>query len=573
MTKDEVVAALEEIGTLLELKGETGFRARAYLGAARALAEQSEDPAALVKAKRLGSVRGIGSSLEGVVTSLVNAGHVRMLDDLRAEVPAGMVELLKVPGLGAKKARTLYDTLGVDSVAALKAACEQGRVAGVKGFGEKTQARLLTAATFLGTVEDRALFAHTVSLADELLAGVRGLPGVVRAELVGSFRRRRETVGNVNLVAAAADPGPVLDAFAALPRVKEVLSREPDRVVVAAAGYNGVRKVALTADLRVVPDDRFAAAVVALTGSTAHADRLRARAADRGVSLDGPFADEADVYEALELHWLPPEMREDTGEIELAEARPAPKLIEPADVRGVFHNHTTASDGTASLEEMALAAKALGFEYFGVGDHSQSLTVANGLSPDRVRAQWAEADRLNAKLTGVRILKGTECDILADGSLDFPDALLAGFDYVVASVHSHFRLTAEEQTARVCKALAHPAVTWLGHPTGRLLLRREGYKLDLEKVLRTAAEHGKMVEINAQPDRLDLDWPYVKRARELGILLVINPDAHSPGELGLVRYGVNVARRGWLTAADVFNTQPLAEVMTELERRKAAWVK
>src|SRR5581483_2182869 len=270
----------------------------------------------------------------------------------------------------------------------------------------------------------------------------------------------------------------------------------------------------------------------------------------------------------LGLAWVPPEMREDTGEVELAATGAVPTLIEPADVRGVFHNHTTASDGTATLEDMARAAKALGYEYFGVGDHSQSLTVANGLSPARVRQQWAEVDALNKKLAGIRVLKGTECDILPDGSLDFPDDLLAGFDYVVASVHSHFGLDEAEQTARVCKALAHPAVTGLGHPTGRLLLRREGYKLDMEKVLQTAAQHGKMIEINAQPDRLDLDWSHVKRAKELGIPLVINPDAHSPGELEYVPYGVNVARRGWLTAADVFNTRPLAEVRNELERRR-----
>jgi DNA polymerase (family 10) len=583
MTKHEVAAALDEIGTLLELKGDAGYRSQAYHNAARIVSDLEGDLKQLVDEGGLREIHGIGEALEQKITTLVTTGRLTYLDDLRKEVPAGMVQLLRVPGLGAKKVRTLHDVLGIDSIPALLAACERGQVAKVKGFGEKTQQRILDAVRYLGTVENRELLVHALQLGRPLAERLGRLPGVIRTELCGSLRRRRETVGNVNLVASGDDPRSVVDEFVKLPHVMEVTAREAARASVVAVGFLDGDKVVLNTDLRVVPDEQFPFAVVHFTGSAAHVAHLRQRARDRGLELTEfgltekrgpvPCRDEHDVYRALGLHWVPPEMREGTGEIELAERGEVPPLVEPSDIRGVFHNHTTASDGKATLAEMAAAARDLGYEYFGVADHSQSLTVANGLSPHRVRAQWAEVDTLNRKLSGIRVLKGTECDILSDGSLDFPDDLLAGFDYVVASVHSHFRLPEAEQTVRVCRALAHPAVTWLGHPTGRLLLRRDGYKLDIEKVLQTAAKHGKMIEINAQPDRLDLDWPHVKRAKELGIPLVINPDAHSPGELGYVPGGVNVARRGWLTAADVFNTRPLAAVLNELDRRKKAWAR
>jgi DNA polymerase (family 10) len=419
-----------------------------------------------------------------------------------------------------------------------------------------------------------------------LLDQIRAMPGVIRAELCGSLRRRRETAKDIDIVASSTDAGLVMDAFVKLPEVLHVTGHGPTKssVVVRMASDGpdrwgeGGAAVTLNADLRVVTDEQFPVAVVHFTGGKEHNIRLRQRAIERGLSLNEyslgddeklvQCPDEASVYRALDLHLVPPEMREDTGEIELAEKGPLPRLVEYADLRGVFHNHTTASDGTATLEQMAKKCQKLGWEYFGVGDHSQSLTVARGLTPDRVREQWKEIDTLNKRLKGIRIFKGTECDILLDGSLDYDDGLLAGFEYVVVSVHSHFGLSEEEQTARVCKALTHPATTMLGHPTGRLLLRREGYKIDLDRVIRTAAEHGKMIEINAQPSRLDLDWTYVKQAKAAGVRIVINPDAHSPSELEYTAYGVNVARRGWLTKDDVFNTLSLKEVVKEFERRK-----
>jgi DNA polymerase (family 10) len=341
----------------------------------------------------------------------------------------------------------------------------------------------------------------------------------------------------------------------------------------------GGRRVAVPADLRVLPDENYALAVHHFTGSKAHNVALRTRAQKMGYSLSeydllglkGPVKvrEEADIYKALGLDYVPPELREDTGEIEAAERHKLPHLIEVEDVRGVFHNHTVASDGVATLEEMAREAKRLGFKYLGIADHSQSLTVANGLSKERVRQQHKEIDALNEKLSGIRLLKGTECDILPDGRLDFDDEFLKTFDYVVASVHTHFGQSREEMTARMVRAVSNPRVTMLGHATGRLLLRRDAYKVDLDEVLKAAAAHGTMIEINAQPSRLDLDWVHCKRAKELGITLVINPDAHSTEELSLYRYGVDVARRGWLEKGDVFNTRPLGEVTKELQRRVA----
>ena len=582
MTKDEVAAALDEIGTLLELQGESPFRTNAYHNGARAVQQIEGDLKELVAAGKLVGIRGIGEALRDKITTLVTTGKLPYLDDLRAAVPPGLVEMLRLPGVGPKKIKFLYDTLGIDTIPKLQAACESGEVAKLKGFGAKSQEKILDGIRFLGTVGNRVLFAEAYPLGLALLEQIRQFPGVTAAELGGSLRRRRDTVKDIDIVCAAADAGPIMERFVKLPEVMQVVGQGPTKSSIVAGYDTGHgHKVVLNADLRVVTAEQFPFAVVYFTGSKEHNIRLRQRAIDRGLSLNEyalagdeknvKCADEAAVYQALDLQWVPPEMREDTGEVELAEKSAPPNLLEPGDIRGVFHNHTTASDGTASLEDMALAAKKLGYEFFGVGDHSRSLTVANGLTPDRVRAQWAEADALNAKLKGVRILKGTECDILLDGTLDFDDDLLAGFDYVVASVHTHFALPEDQQTDRICKALSHPAVTMLGHATGRLLLRREGYKANIEKVLQAAAKHGKMIEINAQPSRLDLDWTHVKRAKALGIPLVINPDAHSTGELALVPFGVNVARRGWLTKDDVFNTRPVGEVVKELERRKAAW--
>ncbi|MBP3958797.1 DNA polymerase/3'-5' exonuclease PolX [Gemmata sp. G18] len=578
MTKDDVADALDEIGTLLELKGENTFRTNAYHNAARLVQQLPGDLAQMVADGKLAEVRGIGEALALKITTLVTTGNLPYLEDLRASIPVGLVKMLRLPGLGPKKVKALHDLLHIDSIEKLKAACESGEVAKQKGFGAKTQTRILEGIAYIDQVGHRVRIDLALPLGLALLEQIRAFPGVIRAELCGSLRRRKETVADLDILVSSADAQPIMDAFVKIPEVIQVLGQGPTKSSVVAGLHVHGTKVTLQADLRVVEDTQYPFALHYFTGSKEHNIRMRQRAIDRGLSLNEyalanetrsvPCKDETDIFAALDLPYIQPELREDTGEIEAGELKKLPALVVDSDIRGVFHNHTTYSDGTASLEEMALAAKQLGFEYFGVGDHSQSLTIARGLPSNVVRKQWAEIDRVNAKLEGVRILKGSEVDILEDGSLDYTDELLAGFEYVVASVHSHFGMPEAEMTARVCKALSHPAVTMLGHATGRLLLKREGYKINLDEVLKVAAKHGKMIEINAQPSRLDLDWKYVKQAKAMGIPIVINPDAHSTGELALYTFGVQVARRGWLTKDDVFNTRGLADVMKELARRK-----
>ena len=578
MTKDDVADALDEIGVLLELQGESSFRVNAYANGARTVRSLADDLKQLVAEKRLGDVRGLGSALVEKITTLVETGSLPYLEDLRRQVPAGLVEMRQLQGLGAKKVKALHDALGIDTVEKLKAACESGAVGKLKGFGAKTQANILESIRFREQAGQRVRIDLATGLAEALLARVRELPGVIRAEACGSVRRRRETSGDIDLLASAADAKPAIDAFVAFPEVVRVLGQGPTKASVLATTRVDGDKVTLQADLRVVTDALFPFGLHYFTGSKAHNIHMRQKAIDRGWLLseyglgseDAPIAckTEADIFAAFGMEYVPPELREDTGEVEAAEQKTLPRLVEYTDIRGVFHNHTTYSDGGASLEEMALAAKALGWEYFGVGDHSQSLAVARGMPPSVVRKQWDEIDRVNATLSGVQILKGIESDILEDGSLDYDDELLAGFDYVVGSVHTHFGLSEADQTARVCRALANPRLTMLGHSTGRLILKREGYKIDLEEVLKTAARFGKMVEINASPYRLDLDWTHARRAKALGGMVVINPDAHSPGELAQTRFGVDVARRGWLGAKDVFNTRGLADVRAELARRR-----
>jgi DNA polymerase (family 10) len=578
MTKDDVAEALDEIGTLLELKGENAFRTNAYHNAARLIQNLPGDLQQLVAEKKLEEVRGIGEALALKITTLVTTGALPYLDDLRASIPAGMVAMLRLNGLGPKKVKALHDLLQIDSIEKLKAACESGEVAKQKGFGEKTQSKILEGIAHFEKVGHRVRIDLALPLGLALLEQIRAFPGVIRSELCGSLRRRKETVADLDILVSSKDAQSIMDQFVKIPEVVQVLAQGPTKSSVLAAMHVHGHKVTMQADLRVVTDEQFPFALHYFTGSKEHNIRMRQRAIDRDLTLNEyalandkksvPCKTEEDIFAALGLAYIEPELREDTGEIEAGEAKKLPALLADTDIRGVFHNHTTYSDGTASLEEMALASKKLGFEYFGVADHSQSLTIARGLPPGAVKKQWAEIDKVNAKLSGVRILKGSEVDILEDGSLDYDDDLLAGFDYIVASVHSLFNMPEDIMTKRVCKALSHPAVTMLGHATGRLLLRREGYKINLNEVLKTAAKHGKMIEINAQPSRLDLDWRYVKQAKAMGIPIVINPDAHSTGELALYKFGVHVARRGWLTKDDVFNTRSLADVTKELSRRK-----
>lgn len=577
MDKNEVAAVLDEIAMMLELQGENPFRAQAYAKAAHAISQLETNLEDVVATGALDSIPGIGETLREKITTLVTTGQLRFYDDLKKKTPPGLFELLRLPGVGPKKVKALYDQLGVESIDDLKAACDAGKVAKLKGFGAKTQKNLLEGIEFRSQAGQRVRIDQAQTVAEVIAAALRRVPGLGRLEVCGSLRRRKETVGDLDFLVTAKDPGAVMDAFVGLPQVQKVIGRGDTKasVVVQVITPTG-RRIVLNADLRVVAADQFPFALNYFTGSKEHNVRLRQLAIDRGLRLneyalagaDGGVrcADEADLYRALGMDFVEPELRESTGEVDAAAAGTLPRLIETGDLRGVFHCHTDWSDGGATLAEMAAAARELGYQYLGIADHSQSLTVARGLTPERVRRQQREIDALNAGFKGFRLFKGTECDILPDGALDFDDELLETFDYVVASVHSHFAMSQEEMTARVVRAVSHPRVTMLGHATGRLLLRRDGYKVDLDAVLKAAAAHGTLVEINADPHRLDLDWVHCKRAKALGVRLVINPDAHSTGGLANTRYGVDVARRGWLEKGDVFNTQTLAQVTRALAR-------
>jgi DNA polymerase (family X) len=577
MDKVEVAAILDEIATLLELQGENPFRARAYSTAARTIAQLEVNLADVVAAGELDQIPGIGETLRDKITALVTTGQLPFYDELRARTPPGLLELLRLPGLGPKKIKTLYDQLGIDDLAKLKAAAEAGTIAKLKGFGAKTQTNVLQGIAFVSEGAGRVRIDQALIVAEALLAGVRSAPGVQRMELCGSLRRRRETVGDIDILVSAASAGPIIEQFVTLPQVQRVAGRGDTKASVVVAGFDAdSHRLVMNADLRVVRDEQFAFALNYFTGNKDHNIAMRQRAIERGLRLNeyelaGPkksiaCKEEADIYAALDLDYVPPELRENTGEIDAAAAHTLPELLDYKQLQGVFHCHTDWSDGTATLEEMAAAARAHGFKYLGIADHSQSLAIANGLSPQRVKKQREAIDALNAKSRGFHIFSGTECDILGDGTLDYDDTVLAGFDYVVASVHTLFNQPEEEMTRRIVRAISHPRVTMLGHATGRLILRREGYRVDLEAVLQAAAKHGTMIEINASPQRLDIDWVHCKRARQLGVPLVINPDAHATAEFDFVRFGVDVARRGWLGKENVFNTKTAAQVTKAFTR-------
>jgi DNA polymerase (family 10) len=571
MHKHLIAKILDSCGTLLELQGENAFRCQAYHNGARAVEQLQEDIVELVAQGRLNEVRGLGETLVQKITALVTTGRLDFFEELKAKTPPGLIEMLRIPGLGPKKIKAIYDQLRIDTIPALKQACLDGRVAKLKGFGAKTAQKILGGIDYVAQAGQRFRLDEGLAIAGRLLDWVREQPSVIRSEICGSLRRRRETIRDIDILVSAKKSKAIMEGFVALEGVMEVLARgDTKSSIMVAPG--------IQADLRVVHDEQFPFALHYFTGSKQHNIRMRSRAIEYGLKLNEyelagekrsiRCKDESDIFEALQLDYIPPELREDTGEIEAAAAHQLPKLIEFSDLRGTFHCHTTWSDGTATIEEMADAAKRRRLTYLGIADHSQTAAYAGGLTVDRVRKQQAEIDDLNDRLKGLRIFKGIESDILPGGKLDYPDTVLAGFDFVVASVHSSFSMTREEMTQRVVRAVSNPYCTMLGHATGRLLLRREGAAIDLDAVIDACARAGTMIEVNAHPARLELDWQHCKRAKAKGVRLVINPDAHSTNALDHLRYGIDVARRGWLEAADVVNTRTAAAVVALLSKKR-----
>jgi DNA polymerase (family 10) len=584
MDKREIAEVFEEIGALLDLKGENPFRVRAYNNAARMIDGLQEDLGTLIKDERLTDIKGIGKDLAAKIIELYTTGKLKAYDELKSAMPQGLLDMLKIPGFGPKRAKIVYEKLKVDSLEELEAACKDGKVAALDGFGEKSQQKILEGIKLARQFGSRHHYHKARAVAEPILEALRAHDGVIRCSIAGSLRRCRETIGDIDFLVSAKpkDAAAIIEKFARMPGILSVSAKGETKASVVLKG-------GIQADLRVVTDDQYAFAQNYFTGSKEHNIALRARALRlKNLSLNeygfSPAKEkeksakelgssikcktEEDLYEALKLEYVEPELREDMGEIEAAEKGELPKLIELANLRGTFHCHSTWSDGIASVEAMAKAAMDLGLEYFGIADHSKSEYQANGLDEKRVRQQAEEVKKLNAKFAkeGFRIFFGTECDILADGSLDFDDKTLALFDYVVAAVHQGFSSDADKMTKRICKALAHPRVTMLAHPTGRLLLEREPYAINMPDVIAAAAKHNKIIEINAHPMRLDMDWRLWKHAKELGVKCAINPDAHSIPDLQYLSVGVGIARKGWLTKNDVINCLPLKDVEKALKR-------
>ncbi|CAN5665824.1 DNA polymerase/3'-5' exonuclease PolX [soil metagenome] len=573
METAEVARILEEMGTLLEIRGENPFRCRAYHNAAQALADLPGDLSEMLADGRLARVPGIGETIHAKIAQLVTTGRLPAYEELKAETPPGLLVLLRLPGLGPKKIKVLRDELNIASLDDLRTAAESSQIAGLTGFGARAEQKILEGIAFVESVGNRILQSTARRLVTPIVETLRSEKTLRHIEVCGSLRRRLDTIGDLDILFSAQDPAPILDRFVKLPNVQKVLAQGPTKASVLLIG--GVQ-----CDLRGVTDDQFPFALHYFTGSKAHNIAMRKRAIARGLKLneyalegpDGPIPcrSEAELFQALGLHEIPPELREDIGELAMAEAGPIPPLVERADLTGTFHCHTNWSDGGATLAEMAEAARCRGLKYLGIADHSRTAAYAGGLSIDRVRQQWAEIDKLNESFGAkFRLFKGIECDILPDGGLDYPDEILQGFDYVVASVHSSFGQEREVMTRRIARAASHPLVTMLGHPSGRLLLARDAYAVDLDAVIEVAARAGTMIEINANPHRLDLDSAHCRRAKQQGVTLVINPDAHATSDIDFLDYGIGVARRAGLGPADLFNSAPPNQIAKALQDRRS----
>jgi len=563
-TNADLAAAFEQTADLLELQQANPFRVRAYRNAARVVGELKLDLVAQVGAgKPLPRLPGIGADLAGKIEEFARSGHLALLDRLRRQIPSGVAEMLQLPGLGPKRVRALYEELHVTTMAQLARAARDGRIRELPGFGARTEERILEAIEAHSHKSQRLKLVTAAQYASALLSWLRKGPGVSEVAAAGSLRRSRETVGDLDLLACAADGGAVCRHFVAYPEVAEVRASGETRATVMLG--SGVQ-----VDLRVVPEASFGAALLYFTGSKAHNIRLRTLAIERGLKLNeyGLFdgrrtvaaATEAEVYEALGLPWIAPELREDRGEIEAALKGTLPVLIERADLAGDLHAHTNWSDGTAGIEAMARAAMAHGLSYLAISDHSRRLTVAHGLDPQRLARQCAEVEALDRRLDGIALLTGIEVDVLEDGSLDLPDKALAPLDVVIAAVHSKFDLSRAAQTRRILAALDHPKVKILAHPVGRLIDRREPYDIDMLAVIRKCKARGVALELNAHPERLDLTDLACRMAKDEGARVVINSDAHSEHEFDNLEFGIGQARRGWLEKGDVINTRPLREV-------------
>jgi DNA polymerase (family X) len=566
----DIADIFERMADYLEIEGENPFKIQAYRNAGRTIRGWGAELKEMVAGgEELTGLPGIGKELAAKIVEILETGTAQALEKLKEKVPAGVVAMLRIQGLGPKRVSTLYRELKIDSLAALQEAAEAGRIRSLGGFGAKTEQHIREAAAALSQRPARLSIALARPLVEGLLGYLQQVAGVLEVAAAGSYRRCKETVGDIDILVTAGTDSPVMDRFAGFEGVGQVLALGPTKSSV-------VLRSGLQVDLRRVDRESFGAALQYFTGSQAHNIAIRRIGRQRGLKVNeyGVFsadgraagATEESVYRALGLAWVPPELREDRGEIKAAREGRLPELVVLSDIRGELHSHTRATDGRSSLEEMARAARRCGLNYLAVTDHSQHLKLVNGLDERRLSAQLEEIDRLNAKLKGIRLLKGIEVEILEEGELDLPDRVLQQLDLVIGSVHSRFRLPIRQQTERILRAMDHRFFSILGHPSGRLINERDPYEVDLAAVVHKAKTRGCFLELNANPQRLDLTETYCQMAKEAGVLVAINTDAHSAAEFGQLRYGIGQARRGWLEKNDVLNTRPLDELLKLLKR-------
>jgi DNA polymerase (family 10) len=571
LDKKEISTVLQEVALLLELKGENPFKVKAYSNAARSIEILEEDLEEMIRQGRLKEMKGVGAALAQHITELVNTGKLKLHEELKSSVPPGHLEMLKIPGLGPKKIKALYEALDVKTIGELEYACLENRLVELQGFGQKTQGKILQGIQLIKKYQGRYLYGEVIEPAEEIVRKILSYPKVLRANLAGSVRRKMEVVGNINLLVSALNPQEVLTAFSKLPEVEVVQFRDK-----ASGRYTLLSGVEV--DLRIASEQAFPYRLLQLTGSLSHWNAMCERAkamgfrfSEEGLRRNGrsiSSKEEGGIFDVLGLVFIPPELRENQGEIEAAEIHQLPFLIEDRDIKGVFHVHSSYSDGTNSIKNIAQAAKEMGFSYMGLSDHSQTARYAGGLNLEKLEKQWEEVDRVNKEMEGFHIFKGIESDILPDGTLDYDEVILRKFDFIIASVHSHFNMPLEEMTQRIIKAIRNPYTTILGHPTGRLLLAREPYAIDMTRLIDEASRSEVVIELNAHPFRLDIDWRLCKYAKEKGVRIAINPDAHDKDGLKDTYFGVGIARKGWLEPGNILNTLDLEEMKDFLKKKR-----
>ncbi|SNT21127.1 DNA polymerase (family 10) [Anaerovirgula multivorans] len=571
MDKKEVSKILEEIGVLLEIQGENPFKTRAYFNGARVVEQLEEDIGVLVEEDRLHGIKGIGKALQKKITELVSTGKLHYYDDLRAKTPEGIFEILKIPGLGPKKVKVLYDELDITTVGELEYACLENRLIDLKGFGEKTQNKILEGIDHIKKYRGQHLISTGMIFGNKVIEDLKKHEAMIRISLAGSIRRQKEIIKDIDILGSCREDKrkEIMDFFTSLEDVEKVIAKGNTKSsVVLWSGIN--------VDLRLVDDEEYPFALHHFTGSKEHNTAMRHRGKAFGLKINeyGIFKedkridvkDEKEFFSVLNLQYIPPELRENHGEIEASEKGMIPNLIEVQDIKGVLHVHSNYSDGVNSIEELVIAAIEKGFQYIGISDHSKSAFYANGLKEKTIKKQHEEIEKLREKYPEIKIFKGIESDILPDGSLDYEDEVLATFDYVIGSVHSHFKMDRDQMTKRLMTAVENKYLTILGHPTGRLLLSRKEYDLNLEEVIESCGKNAVAIEINSNPHRLDLDWRMCKYAKEKGVKLVIEPDAHRISGIDDIFYGIGIGRKGWLEATDVLNTSLVEDIHRFLKK-------